>query len=325
MSSSKITSSLYGLVQSASIASSQTGSSAEKSAGTSFSSSLALRLAAFEAQSLTSLLSVADNGRQASSDLNWLTGAVGAPSALSNPLVLSGSATLLTSGCNMALADPQSAYRMMSLINNQEACYKAQYSELSAMQSAVSELQGAGETLSGVSATMDNETVKAQLQAFTAQYNDWIERFDATVKAGGVLAGTQAAEVSLYELEQSVENPFNGAGDGFHGLADLGLTIDESTKLATLDTRKLDAALTTDKEGAANTLQEFAAHFAKTAELLNSPNNFIANRLDNLQRVINYVAANRSSLQAEFGQGDAAKPSAEVAKALAAYDQIAVV
>ena len=328
MSSSTIANSLLRVAQSGQKAASTANSPSNTSAATDtdFSSSLALRMAAFEAQSFTALLEVANGQASAGvASLDWLTGASGTSSAASDPLALFGSSTLSASGYNTALFDTQSAYTMMSVINSREVSYKAQYSELSAMQSAVSGLHDAGETLSGVSETQDNAAIKAQLQAFAAKYNDWIERFDASVKNGGVLAGTQAAEISLYELEQSVENPFNGASDGFRGLADLGLTIDESTNLATLDSSVLDAALAANKAGAVNTLQEFAAHFAKSAELLNSPNNFITNRLDNLDRVIDYVADNRSSLQAEFGLGDAAKPSSEVAKALAAYDQIAAV
>ena len=328
MSPTAIASSLYSLISSDSTANRQTSTSTSTSVNADFSSSLALRIAEFQSQSFNSLLDVASG--QASSGtagIDWLTGASGASSAANDPLALLGSSSagLSASGYNMSLFDPQSAYTMMSVINSRDVSYKAQYSELSAMQTAVSGLQNAGQTLSNVSGTQDNEAIKTQLQAFTEKYNDWIERFDATVKSGGVLDGTQAAEVSLYELEQSVENPFNGAAGGFRGLADLGLTIDESTNLATLDTKTLDAALAGNKDGAVKTLQEFAVNFAKSAELLNSPNNFIPNRLDNLDRVIDYVADNRSSLQAEFGLGAAAKPSAEVAKALAAYDQIAAV
>ena len=328
MSSPTIASSLYRLISSGTTASSQTSASATTSTNADFSSSLALRIAEFQSQSLNSLLEVASGQASAGvASLDWLTGADTASSASSDPLALFGSSSagLSANGYNMSLFDPQSAYTMMSVINSRDVSYKAQFSELSAMQSAVSGLQSAGQSLSSVSETQDNEAIKTQLQAFTAKYNDWIERFDATVKSGGVLAGTQAAEVSLYELEQSVENPFNGAANGFRGLADLGLTIDESSNLATLDTKTLDAALAGNKDGAVKTLQEFAVNFAKSAELLNSPNNFIPNQLDNLDRVIDYVADNRSSLQAEFGLGDAAKPTTEVAKALAAYDQIAAV
>ena len=108
--------------------------------------------------------------------------------------------------------------------------------------------------------------------------------------------------------------------DGFRGLADLGLTIDPTTRLATLDASKLDAALASNKAGAVNTIDEFSANFAKSAGLLNSVSNFIPNRLANLDRVIDYISENTASLQTEFGLGAPAKISDKVAKALAAYN-----
>ena len=74
---------------------------------------------------------------------------------------------------------------------------------------------------------------------------------------------------------------------------------------------------------AVSTIDEFAANFALSAELLNSANNFIPNRLANLDRVIDYIDANKTSLQQEFGSGDAAKATGELARALAAYQQMA--
>ena len=135
-----------------------------------------------------------------------------------------------------------------------------------------------------------------------------------------MLAGTQAAKVSQWELEQSVANPFNGAKDGLHGMADLGLSIDPVTKLATVDNARLDAALASNKMAAMGALHEFTANFAKSAELLNAAGNFISNRLDNLSRVIGYIDTNMASLQAEFGLGDPAKPTGQQAKALANYN-----
>jgi flagellar capping protein FliD len=169
---------------------------------------------------------------------------------------------------------------------------------------------------------MDDATIKAKLQDFADKYNAWIERFDPTVGTNGLLAGTQAAEISLYELEQSVENIFNGAASGFRGLNDLGFSIDPYSNLLSIDLAELDAALAKSKNGALDTVQQFAANFAKSAELLNSSNNFIPNRLNNLDRVIDYITDNKTSLQAEFGLGDAARPSAEVSKALAVYNKI---
>lgn len=138
---------------------------------------------------------------------------------------------------------------------------------------------------------------------------------------GGLLADVQAAQISRYELKQSIGNVFNGAGDGVHGLADLGVTIDQHSGLATLDTLRLNALLASNKQGGVNALNEFAANFARSASLLNLEGNFIPNRLNNLQRVIDYFAERKISLQNEFGTGDAARPSGVVAQALAAYNQ----
>jgi hypothetical protein len=330
MSPLAIASTLFSLTQSSSTASSsQAGSSAaaKRSESDDFSSSLTLRMAALQAQSFNSLLGSVFNAGQPSSSLDQLTGASSAQSGASDPLSIVGSSTssqgLSAEGLNLSLFDPQSAYRMMSVINTRDVSYKAQFSELSEMKTAVAGMQQAGQALGGVSGSMDNAAIGTQLQAFAAKYNEWITRFDATVKSDGVLAGTQAAEISLNELEQSVENPFNGASDGIHGLSDLGLTIDQNTNLATLDASVLDAALASNKDGAINTVQQFSANFTKSAELLNSPNNFIPNRLDNLDRAIDYIADNKSALQAEFGLGDPARPSAQAAKALAAYHRTA--
>lgn len=335
MSPLAIASTLFGLFQSSgsgsSAQSNQTGSGRHNAAESGdFSSSLALRMAGAKSQSINILLGSALGGKKASSGTDFLTRLSGAQSGsqlgATDPLSLLGLSTttqgLSPSGRNLSLFDPESAYRMMSVINTKDVTYKAQFSELSEMGTLVSGMQQAGQALGGVSALMDNEAIESQLQAFAAKYNDWVTRFDGTVKNNGLLAGTQAAEISLYELEQSVKNIFNGAKDGFHGMRDLGLNIDPNTKLATLDTSQLFAALGTNKTGAINALHEFGANFAKSAELLNSANNFIPNRLGNLDRVIDYITDHRSSLQSEFGLGDPAKPSAQVAKALAAYNQI---
>ena len=173
----------------------------------------------------------------------------------------------------------------MSVINTKDVSYEAQFSELSEMGTLVSGMHQAGQALGGVSALIDNAAIESQLQSFAANYNDWATRFDGTVKNNGILAVTQAAEISLYELEQSVKNIFNGAQDRFHGMRDVGLSIDPKTKLATLDKRQLFAELGTNKTRAINALHEFGANFAKSAELLNSANNFSPSRLGNLDRV----------------------------------------
>jgi hypothetical protein len=291
-----------------------TGSVGSSSAS-DFAATLTLQLANFQSQTLGSLMSSAfgaDNVDSSSSFSALLT----SPSASS-----AAQTALSASGRNTALFDPESAYQMMSVINSADVTYKAQFSELSQMKSYVAEMRLDGESLGSISASTGNDSIKAQLQTFANQYNDWAKRFDADMQQGGVLADTQAAQVSRYELDQSIENVFNGAKDGLHGLRDLGFTIDPNTKLATLDTAKLDSVLASNRQGVVDTVQEFSANFVKSAALLNSDGNFIPNRLANLDRVIDYIADNKTSLQAEFGMGDSAKPSAQVAKALAAYKQ----
>jgi hypothetical protein len=228
---------------------------------------------------------------------------------------------LSPTGRNLALFDPESAYNMMSAINNRDVLYKAQYSELSQMKSGVAQMQAAGESLGNITAASAAGDIQAQLQHFVEQYNNWRQSFEPDMQQGGLLAGTQAAQVSLYELEQSVKNIFNGAADGIHGLGDLGITIDPGTHLAALDSQKLNATLSTNLQAAVNAMHEFSANFAKSAGLLNADNNFIPNQLDNLSRAIHYIGDNIGALTQEFGTGDAAKPAGKVAQALAAYNQ----
>ncbi len=306
-----IASKLFDLLQSTA---SKTASATNLADGTDFSTSLKVRLAELQANSVNSLTSDAASVSSTSSPFDLLIGR-------DNATPPAGIPGLSATGRNISLFDPESAFAMMSHINSLDATYKAQFSELSEMKEAVSEMKEAGRALGDtVDAASENTAIANQLQTFVTTYNEWVAEFEATVKGDGVLAGTQAAEISLYELRQSIENRFNGAMDGFSGLADLGLTIDPTTRLATLDTSKLDAALAANKTGVVNTIDEFSENFAKSAGLLTSVSNFIPNRLANLDRVIDYISENKTSLQAEFGLGDPAKMSDKVAKALAAYN-----
>lgn len=232
---------------------------------------------------------------------------------LAGPAV--GHTAALHAGRNMALPDPESAYRMMSLINNREVLYKAQFRELKQMGEEVAGMQQIGQQLTAI----EPGEIKTALQDFVSRYNNWIMSFEADMRNGGLLAGTQAAQVSRHELEQSVSNIFIGADHGVHGMRDLGVTVGPDRMLQ-LDETKLDAMLLANAKGAECTTREFGAYFAKSAGLLNNSDNFIPRQLDNLNRAIRYIADNHTAWQAEFGTGDAARPAADqVAKALTAY------
>ncbi|ADL55589.1 hypothetical protein [Gallionella capsiferriformans] len=251
-----------------------------------------------------------------SSDATLLTPSVGASSSVVNVKGLSAT------GRNTALADADSAYRMMSTINNMEIVFKAQYWELSQMKADVSQLQDAGKNLAGISSSTGNDSTKLRLLGFVGQYNNWVRRFAPDTQQGGLLAGTQAAEASQYELEQNLKNRFFGAGDGVQGMGDLGLMIDPVTHLASLDTARLESMQASNRQGVVNTVQTFGENFAKSAGLLVSDGNFFSKQLGNLDRGIHYIEDNTAALQQEFGTGDAAHPGGQVAAAWADYNRM---
>lgn len=233
-----------------------------------------------------------------------------------------GTSALSPTGRNMALFDPESAYRMMSEINYRNVLYKGQFAELSQMQTALGAAADAGTALGSINAGSSDEAIRQKLEQFVSDYNAWRAGFDEDMQQGGLLAGTQAAQVAGYELEQSVQNPFNGAAAGFSGMESLGLSIDPESKQAVLDGTRLTQALATNREGVVATVQEFSGNFVKSAELLTSSNNFFDRQLDNLSRAITFIADNQSSLQQEFGLGDPYQPTGKLAAALAAYERM---
>ena len=284
--------------------------------------SSAVNIAGFRLQALSTLMEADFDSTSlfmaAISGVSPTTGGVTA-GQLSRLNVANGTPGLATTGRNPALRDPESAYNMMTVINAKDVLYKAQFSELSRMQGAISTLQGAAQSLNIGSATPTDQ-IKSQLQGFVDQYNSWMQQFGSDMRQGGLLADTQAAQVARRELDQSIENIFHGVRSGLHGLKDLGIAIDHPSGLAVLDAAKLDAVLATNKQGVVDTVGEFSANFAEAARLLNSDGNFMPRQLDNLDHAIDYIADNASAWQMEFGSGDAAKPTGQIAQALAAYN-----
>jgi hypothetical protein len=283
----------------------------------SFLTSLKVRLAEMQSQTFEMLIGATSGTSEKGAGLDALLGKTGA-AAGADP-TLPG---LEASSRNMTLFDPESAYRMMTSINEKDVTYKAQFSELSEMKSHLAAMREAALSLGDIGPAADASAIKSRLEAFAGKYNDWIARFDGDLRAGGLLAGTQAAQVAQWELEQSVESMFNGAAAGVRGMRDLGFTVDAATNLASLDGTRLEAVIAGNKAGVVDALREFGADLARAAELLNSDNNFMLRLLDNLDRVIDYIGDNKTSLQAEFGLGDPVKPTGQVAKALASYNQI---
>lgn len=292
---------------------------AKPAAGSDFLSSLQERLADFKSQAVGALMN-SDAGGGIAGIAALLGQDKGKSSSLDALLGNAGSANgLSASGRNTSLFDPESAFQMMTQINKKDVTYKAEFAEMTDMKSYVATMQQEAMTLGKINTASSADEVRSHLQGFADAYNGWIDRFDEVLEGGGLLASTHAATASQWELEKSVESIFNGAASGVRGMGALGFNIDPVSNMASLDTSKLDSVMRSNMEGALKTIQEFSANFAKSAELLNAENNFIPNRMSNLSRVIDYIDTNKTNLQAEFGLGNPAKPSGEVARALASY------
>ncbi len=278
-------------------------------------------IAQFKTQALGTLFSP---GASAANDIfaSLLSQKIDTDKSTTQAAVTPSANKLTASGRNAALFDPESAYTMMSLINQRDVLYKAQYSELGQISTGVAQMQSAGASLGNISANTTPEEIADRLQHFVDQYNDWRSEFNSDVQAGGLLQGTQAAEISLYELEQSAKNIFFGAQDGVHGLGDLGISIDANTHLANFDSSKLKSTLESNASGVISAIQDFSQNFTKSAALLNSENNFLPRQLDNLNRAIHYIDKNKTALTQEFGSGDPARPTGKIAEALAAYQRV---
>jgi hypothetical protein len=283
-----------------------------------FSGELRLRVAEFQAQQMSGLLNT-PSAHGSSNSLDLLTGFIddyfaGQGGSLASPDRV---------GRNPALFDPESAYQMMTEINTREVRYQAEYSEMTDMQAFLDRMQQGSLSLGDITGDMSEQEIVQRIQSFAENYNQWIDRFDDELNPGGLLSGTQAAQVSQWELEQSIENRFLGAKDGVYGMREIGFQIDPVSDRLSVDTGRFHAVFSSNPSGVVSALGEFSAHFARSAELLNAEGNFVPSRLGNLGRVIDYISQNKTSLQAEFGTGDAARPSAKLAAALAHYAEIA--
>ncbi|MDR1969321.1 MAG: flagellar filament capping protein FliD [Burkholderiaceae bacterium] len=280
-----------------------------------FLATLQGQLADFKAQTMSVLISSLGSANASG------TGSVNGTASVLDALLAQTSAIVSPQaiGGISPLFDPASSYRLMTEINRRDVIYRAEYAEISDLGTYVETLRQDALQLADIDATTPQDEIRNRLQAFVAAYNGWIDRFDEALASGGLLAGTQAATVAQWELKQSIESVFNGAGSGVRGLGALGISIDPVTNMASLDTAHLASVLAGNLDGAVAAIREFSGNFARSAELLNAEGNFIPNRMDNLARVIDYLDKNMAALQAEFGLGGAAQPSADVARALAAY------
>lgn len=253
MSPFAIVSTLFNLFSSISSSSASSSSQAEtarpgKTDGGDFASSLSSQVAALQMQSNTPLPGQISGSGKMPSNTDPKTGTT----------------------------DPFSILGMLQTTQSLPSNWRklTQFSEANGINGGVAAIQQASQSLARITATMDAESITSQLQTFATKYNEWVSASGGTAKADGLQAGPQVANSAIHKLEQDVKNMLDDAKLSLHNLHDLGFSIDQNTNLATVDTTKLGAALTANKTGAINSIQEFSTKFANSTELLNLVNSF---------------------------------------------------
>ena len=299
-----------------------------KTGGADFSATFRLQVAALKSQSLQILASStqATASTNTTSALDTLGGAtLAAPTQQSSPMTIPG---MSATGRITSLHDPESAYRMMSIINQAEATYTGQRNSLTQMRDMLRELRQEAHALvkEAKNPESDVQTLSTALGQFKEAYNTWISTFSNDLANGGVLHGNQAATVVRSGLRNIVTDIFHGAAHGFQGLGDLGLTINGNDQLANFSTKEFAQTAAQKIDAVRDTINQFAVRFEQATTLFAASGNFIDNRQNNLQRALEFIASNKPALQAEFGLGDPAKPvgnSPPARAALASYNKTA--
>ncbi len=292
--------------------------------------SLAQNIALFKGQALASIFSADDvkNIDQTfSSILDKYSSQLGLPGLPGLP-ELPGLSGLPTSTVPTGLDSSQPfstpGQNMITVLNRVEVSFKAQYSELEQLTQRLKEEQGVARKLTTFDANSSNADIKAALKEFVASYNDGVKRFAPEVAQGGILEGSWEAQRARFATEREISYLLTGSSVGVKGgLASMGITTDRKTGLASIDESMLDAALAKDKGKAVFAVTDFGKNFDAMVESLTAADHSQLRQMDNLDRAVHWIMANRDDVQKEFGPGAAATPNEAFARAAARYDQIA--
>jgi hypothetical protein len=181
-----------------------------------FSSALKLQMASIESQTVGSLVSSALGSGKVSGGANFAdilgvgntAGTSSLDALLSSAASMSGTNGVSAVGRNMALFDPESAYRMMTDINAKAVAYKAEASEMGDMKSYVSTLQQEAVKLG--STDVSTGTRESGAACRHCQCLQWLDaafrqRVAGWRHAGGHAGGQGVAVRTGAEYRQSVQ------------------------------------------------------------------------------------------------------------------------
>ena len=213
---------------------------------------------------------------------------------------------------------------MVTVLNRVEVTFKAQFSELGEMRHSLVAEQAAAKQLAALGPDSSGADIKAELAHFVDTYNAGVNRFAPAVDKGGVLEGSWEANRARFATQRDINYILNGSEAGIKGdLAQLGITTDPKTGLASIDNAKLDGALARDQGHVLASVNAFANTFVTTVDFLNAKDHSQQRQMANLDRAVHWIDDNRDDVQKEFGPGAAATPNEAFAKAAALYDEMA--
>lgn len=267
-------------------------------------------LATFRLNALTALTSAGTSSSGSSTD--FLSTLLNAGSALGSGT----STTHSTASALSAITDTTSQIEsVLSQLEASNSTFMRNYTArvtaigdeatvLTQLRERLSELGSASQSLNTLDTRSSDADIKATLRDFISQYNQWDAEFDPYFEDGALLDDNQAGEVARFSLRREVGSIFNGAGNGGYaqGLTDMGVTIAADGQLQ-FDEAAFDAALSTDREAALQTLHNVATGLGNAATTLVSDGNLLDRRIDNAEQAVTWAADHQDAVTAEFGPG----------------------
>lgn len=101
-----------------------------------------------------------------------------------------------------------------------------------------------------ITVTNDNSTITSRINSFVSSYNDAMDLlnrqsvYDATTKKAGVLSGDSTVRDIKFQLQSILTNRVAGVADAYSTLSQLGIKTDSTNGSLSVDTTKLNDALT---------------------------------------------------------------------------------
>lgn len=265
-------------------------------------------LAAFRLNALAALTTGASAGRGHSGTTDFLTALLNARSTLAGNALASGGGVLLggeSSRVDTIMAELEASNSaFLQRYNARVKSIGAEADVLTRLRTRVAELGAASQDLASLSRSNTDPEIKSALKDFITRYNAWDSEFDPYFEDGALLDDNTAGEVARFSLKREVGSLFHGAGNGgfAKGLTDMGVSFTPDGQLL-IDEARFDAALTADRSGAVQTLNNVARAFGDAAEILASDGHLLDRRIDNAERAVSWADANQRKLEAEFGPG----------------------